>query len=114
MAEHTPGPWKASKPSKVWQVNVDGDRRLIPIALMVESKPYEKHIAANARLIAAAPDLLEANLTLEAAELQNANCPECEGEGMPELCSACFPLFDAARIKRRLAIAKAVGITEVA
>lgn len=67
--------------------------------------PYE----ANARLIAAAPDLLAAALKLEEAEDHHANCEECEGEGLPELCRLCFPLFDDARCMRRAAIAKAQG-----
>jgi hypothetical protein len=75
----------------------EGDRRS-----MTEHK-------ANARLIAAAPDLLEAAELLETAEDAHANCVECEGEEVPELCTKCFPLFDDARIKRRLAIAKAIG-----
>jgi hypothetical protein len=61
------------------------------------------------RIRAAALDLLEAAQLLEAAETANSNCPECDGEGTPELCPICFPLFDSARVKRRLAIAKAVG-----
>jgi hypothetical protein len=45
---------------------------------------------------------IEAVRLLEHAEEINANCEECEGEGAPELCGSCFPLFDAARVQRRL------------
>jgi len=59
---------------------------------------------------AAAADLLEAAEKLERAEDHYHNdCRECEGEGVPELCETCFPLFDDARIARRAAIAKATG-----
>jgi hypothetical protein len=61
----------------------------------------------NARLIAAAPALLAAAQALEKAEEAHANCEECEGEDIPEACPKCFPLFDDARVARRLAIAKA-------
>lgn len=62
-----------------------------------------------AALISASPDFYEAALALEKAELAHANCDECNGEGVPELCEKCFPLFDDARLKRRAAIAKAEG-----
>lgn len=66
--------------------------------------------AANARLIAAAPELYEAADLLEKAETAWANCDDCEGvERIPELCGECFPLFDEARLKRRAALAKARG-----
>lgn len=65
--------------------------------------------ACNARLIAAAPDLLAAAQLLEKAEDAHAHCDECEGEEIPELCPKCFPLFDDARVKRRNAIAKALA-----
>jgi hypothetical protein len=58
-------------------------------------------------LRAAYSDLLIAAQLQEAAETQHANCEECEGRGVPELCHVCFPFFDDARVKRRLAIAKA-------
>ena len=65
---------------------------------------------ANARLLAAAPDLLEACQLLEEAEHLRQFCEECDGgEGEPEACSTCFPKFDDARVKRRLAIAKATN-----
>lgn len=54
-------------------------------------------------------DLLEACQLLEKAEHNRQFCDECEDEGEPEACSKCFPAFDDARIKRRLAIAKATG-----
>jgi hypothetical protein len=60
----------------------------------------------------AAPDLLAAAMKLEEAEAFHANCEECEGEGVPELCEKCFPLFDDARCMRRAAIAKATGIDD--
>jgi hypothetical protein len=44
----------------------------------------------------------------EAAEEAHANCTECDGEEVPELCPVCFPLFDDARIARRSVLA-AVG-----
>ena len=68
-------------------------------------------IEANAYLITAAPDLLEACQLLEKAELAHVNCDECEGEEVPELCAKCFPAYDDARVKRRLAIAKATNKT---
>ena len=71
-------------------------------------------IEANAHLICAAPDLLEACQLLEKAEHDRANsqCEECDGEGEPEACGKCFPAFDDARIKRRLAIANATNSSQ--
>jgi len=37
---------------------------------------------------------------LEDAEDFHANCQECEGLGVPELCEVCFPHFDGARLAR--------------
>lgn len=37
----------------------------------------------------------------ERAEEAHANCDECDGEEVPELCSLCFPRYDDARIRRR-------------
>lgn len=114
--QHTPAPWV-----------FDGDWRRIPTVFgpggqIVASVEKHKRMAvnpgpqgdlpereANARLIIAAPALLEAAQLLEAAEHARQDCEECEGEDEPEKCSVCFPAFDDARIKRRLAIAKAVG-----
>lgn len=71
-----------------------------------------KDVESYGKLFAAAHDLLEAALLLEAAEENRRDdCEECGGEGEPEACGICFPPFDDARIKRRLAIAKATGST---
>lgn len=51
--------------------------------------------------------LLAAAKLQEAAEQAHLDCSECEGQEIPELCSLCFPLYDDARITRRLAIAEA-------
>jgi|SRR5579871_2538241 len=58
-------------------------------------------------------DLLEAAQLLEAAELgRDDDCEECSGEGLPEACGRCSPPFDDARVKRRLAIAKAKSVSQ--
>ncbi len=62
MREHTPGPWQAEEASvrgitQEWFVRVDGDD--IAIASDIRDR-NGNHSEANARLIAAAPELLEA------------------------------------------------------
>lgn len=71
MTQHTPGPWYVD-PNKV---RANGNRRIMaeqctPVAVVPE------HLAADARLIAAAPDLLEA--LREAMEaLKTFHGPDC-------------------------------------
>lgn len=96
---HTKGPWEQRRSA------VYGPDDVIVAGTDTPARPVLE-CEANGYLIAAAPDLLEAADAQEKAELANANCDECEGEGAPELCPQCFPLFDDARVKRRLAIAK--------
>jgi hypothetical protein len=64
---------------------------------------------ANARLIAAAPEMFEALEAYERLDDAHANCDECEGLTQSEGCEKCFPLADDARLKMRAAIAKAEG-----
>lgn len=107
MSEHTPGPWLASKRSSVVGLPV--------VAPAADGRVICEVVGgtqADAHVIAAAPDLLAAAEALERAEDAHANCDECGGSYMPELCETCFPLFDDARIKRRKAIAKAKGDTD--
>jgi len=60
MNKHTPGPWLIAKPKgngvmhKIWRTN--GDERNTGYARIARHVPF----AADAQLIAAAPDLLEA------------------------------------------------------
>ena len=110
--KHTPGPWTVEEygddetPTLV--IHKDSESRICFMATPGSHGDPAK-IEADAYLIAAAPDLLEAARLLEDAELDRDACPECEGEGEPEACGTCFPTFDDARIKRRRAIAKATG-----
>lgn len=102
---HTPGPWMvvctnpaAKNPHMGWW-DVETESGFIVAASLT---------LADATAVAALPDLMQAAVLLETAEDFNANdCDECGGDGVPELCPKCFPLFDDARVTRRAAIAKA-------
>lgn len=108
--KHTPGPWKYDG---VTPIVLDGAGRIVADVITMDPLfPDAPPVDANARLIAAAPELLEAALLLESAEAAHANCDECEAEWPPELCGSCFPPFDEARLKRKDAIAKASGTAE--
>lgn len=113
--KHTPGPHTAD----LHHVRDYGGRshafvrapnKLEPLAAVVLAAEGcdDTEGRANAYLFAAASDLLEAARLLEAAEVERQDCGECDGEGEPEECGLCFNKFDDARIKRRLAIAKAI------
>lgn len=110
----TPGPWRLGNDATGKALTIWGAQSGICVTSVFDDRmgndtPPMRQAIANARLIAAAPDLVEAAALQEDAEDANANCPECEGDGIPELCPRCFPLFDAARVKRRAALAKARG-----
>ena len=66
MAEHTPGPWRVLFPG-IYDVE-----NPYPIAKVHRTDRSGPEVDANARLIAAAPELLEA---LE--RLGNQHCPKC-------------------------------------
>jgi len=126
VTKHSPGPWEWDGRARVDSVPLrhdapydNGKGQIVPYVSGMVALPYaagneDGELEANARLIAAAPDLLKAAVALEAAEHAHANCDECNGEGMPELCPKCFPLFDDARLKRRAAIAKAEPVVPIA
>lgn len=117
VPSHTPGPWVVPAGEGNEHVICEGSDPTKPgHILFVLTNPLgtsrvldPNEMAANARLTAAATDLLEAAEMLEAAELCRGDCEECEGEGEPEACGTCFPAFDDARILRRIAIEKARG-----
>lgn len=117
MTECTPGTWFVDKDESDFTVSTDHGQ-IICRVLHADDFPCleegtEDHMddeaRANARLIAAAKDLLAAAVKLEDAEDRHANCEECEGLDVPETCGVCFPFFDDARCMRRAAIAKAEG-----
>ncbi len=70
--KHTPGPWRINvSGSDRWSVDYDGPsstyiticgKRSAPVCFAVEPSAYknDEEVEANARLIAAAPELLEA------------------------------------------------------
>jgi len=110
MTEHTKGPWIAGKFSSVvgWPVVGSGGRLICDMAfprhLAGDEAPkvvaFKAEVAANARLIAAAPDLLEALQTVD----RQVFCDCFEGTNSPtEHQPGCFvPIL-------RAAIAKATG-----
>lgn len=113
-ARHTPGPWTALTDDGRADGGIeitaprDDPKRPVWYLATLYAMPEDAQFA-NAHLMACAPDMYEALLAREAAENANANCPECDGEGVPELCPVCFPLFDDARLKQRAALARAEG-----
>ena len=88
MSTHTPGPWKvevwdyshATRPRR--ELNVQTESNLIATVAWDEGKdnPYtiqHDEAMANARLIAAAPDMLAALRTAEAWVDQQGDMPGC-------------------------------------
>lgn len=68
MSKHTPGPWQVNHSDPTQVCDTDGEQRgCAPLALAVGETIKER--TANARLIAAAPDLLEALQELLEAEV---------------------------------------------
>ena len=61
MSGHTPGPWSVQKHNRAgephYALTVDSDTRLIA---EVGASPTDSHDEANARLIALAPEMIEA------------------------------------------------------
>jgi hypothetical protein len=114
MSGHTPGPWAISSVSmETGAVGIAKNRILIAEAhngysfmdVVQGNEPAEQF--ANARLIAAAPELLAAAEAWETADDARNDCAECENEGPWEHCGPCSERFGEAIVLRRAAIAKA-------
>ena len=66
MIKHTTGPWKCEGPDEFgdWTIqqasDSDGSDGILAIAAIISNLRKEEKVAANAHLIASAPDLLEA------------------------------------------------------
>jgi hypothetical protein len=56
---HTPGPWRAEGPDWIGDYNVIPPGDGFAVAAVVVNRRPAPEVAANARLIAAAPDLLD-------------------------------------------------------
>jgi hypothetical protein len=112
MMQHTPGPWSiydyGEEEAPTLVIHKDSATRICFMATP-GSHGDPAIIEANAHLIVAAPDLLAAAKMQEAAEAFHLSCVECEGNEIPELCEACFPHYDDARVARRNAIAAAIS-----
>lgn len=78
-------------------------RELLELRALCAS--HAQHIE-RLRLINA--EMYEALKAYSELDDKHANCEECDGELQPELCAECFPYADAARLKMRAALAKAV------
>lgn len=111
-AKHTPGPWEPIKlnsaPLGLWAVNAPGYGGRNPLVCGME---YSKggpilhaESEANARLIAAAPDLLEALKEMVAGDAEAIEEAQALGVPFPEEMLATFK-------KARAAIARATGET---
>lgn len=114
MSEHTPGPWtcrKANSGEERWWVEADYKGEGPWYLAECAARPGENE--ANARLIAAAPELLEAALTQSELVAHNRSCQTCGDRGMsfsrPEPCAKSVALAKLAEKRRADAIAKAEG-----
>ena len=99
MSSHTPGPWNAveSQPGIYWIDTREGSHAYGDIATVLEGGMDPEENAANARLIAAAPDLLAA---LEDAREEIAMRVLEDGGDLRSVTKACAK-YDAAIAKAR-------------
>ena len=90
LAMHTPGPWRGYfQPSKTFaglgslHVILEGDPRTVPSIASIHGTMEPGQDMANARLIAAAPDLLESLRDL--TEWAMATSPQLGPTSRPEM-----------------------------
>jgi hypothetical protein len=111
MSTHTPGPWSVERgdvldsDSERWSVLTTGPRRYF-IATVENGAPGDtlETELANARLIAAAPDLLEAAAEAKAA-IAKQRVPQNDAEAALQVLFILGPVLE----QLRAAIAKATG-----
>lgn len=114
-AKHTEGPWKGQQSNgrfhdTEWSADADGYQRTMfapivdaegnTVALVVRTDWNDAQIEADARLIAAAPELLESLTALLEHYVELVNCGDC-GKWNPE--------NESEVLAARSAIAKATG-----
>ncbi len=76
MSKHTPGPWKAGV--DIFPRDIVRGKDLIATTYGLGAEIEDEESLANARLIAAAPDLLAALYLLRDNSKETANCHRCE------------------------------------
>lgn len=104
----TPGPWVPML-GEVYRIRAsDGSVATVQHVHLTGRRP-DHEVVANANLIAASPALYEALEMQARAEVENANCPDCDGEGDWSHCARCSELFGPAIDSRTAALAKARG-----
>ena len=64
MAEYTPGPWSMDRASHRWEIIGNDGLHIADVFRYLEDNSFDEGTVGDARLIAAAPDLYEALVTL--------------------------------------------------
>lgn len=96
----------AALADEVAAIRMDTKSAVGPIVGFISlSAPKRDLIVAALRAYGDMEKMREALTLQEKAEEAHANCDECEGEEVAELCPKCFPFFDEARCARRAALA---------
>lgn len=114
--QHTPGTWEIRRPAHITWSGPTGAFEIYTGDKLICQRPWAEgnpqaiqEYEANARLIAAAPDLLEALEAQEAVFSHRATCTDCwNGDG----CDEGMKLILRAHDLRKAAIAKATGQTQ--
>ncbi len=111
-SKHTPGPWRVEKTGKPSKRVFAGDELIATIRHFFtgvdDVGPLPSQTRANARLIAAAPDLLEACEAFAAFERHTPDCANCDEWGAGN-CEEGHRLYSVACDSINEAIAKAKG-----
>ncbi len=115
MSKHTPGPWRAEiscdetgAPQKCWWISAKGDVDIGETS--GEKRPDEE--AANALLIAAAPDLAEVLKEYEKWEAALILDDEAWSGAMPTLTCELYDWMIRLQGKRNAALAKTKGVPD--
>lgn len=121
-AAHTPGPWKVVMQYGVWNVREDplnwdgrGYQHVASLPTEKKGSHYGEMFSANARLIAAAPELLDA-VALARAQIKEdrdalAQCHTDPSGYVDKLGAAALSEYDETLSLIDAAIAKATGAT---
>lgn len=108
MAQHTDGytlgPWVASGPDEFGDYNIQGSDGSLAIAAVVSNLRQPAEVQANARLIAAAPDMLEALEKIAQPQTRKLSAMDAE-----EVADVLSGMLQQARAIANAALIKARG-----